>query len=157
MKIRNSHSSDREAIIDLIWELNRFEAPLSGDRVKDRTGAARCLRDNDEAVRQSGGISIVAEIDGQITGYLCLAIESIGSFVREDVRRVGFVRELIVNDAHRRSGIGQKLLQEAEDYITSIGIKRLMLGVLAGNEPAQRAYVKFGLRPYAIEMIKDLD
>lgn len=157
MIIRNSRPGDREAIIDLIWDLNRFEFPISGDRVKDRQGAARCLRDNDEAVRQSGGVSVVAELDGHIAGYLCLAIESIGSFVREDRRRVGFVRELIVDEKHRRAGIGQKLLQEAEDYIVSMGIKRLMLGVLAGNEAAQRAYVKFGLRPYAIEMIKDFD
>lgn len=157
MIIRNANYNDREAIIDLIWELNRFEQPISGDRVKDRYGAARCLRDNEEAVRNAGGISIVAAKDGMIAGYLCLATESIGSFVREDVRRVGFVRELIVAQAHRRSGIGQLLLQEAEDYCLSANIRRMMLGVLAGNTAAQNAYLKFGLKPYAIEMIKDFE
>ncbi|MGL4324643.1 MAG: GNAT family N-acetyltransferase [Beijerinckiaceae bacterium] len=157
VKIRHALPDDRDAIIDLIWQLNRFESPISGDRVKDRQGAMRCLRDNDEAVRNSHGLSIVAVKDTVIVGYLCLAIESIGSFVREDVRRVGFIRELIVNEQHRRAGVGQRLLQDAEDFCNAINIKRMMLGVLAGNEAAQRAYLKFGLRPYALEMIKDID
>ncbi|MGL4812876.1 MAG: GNAT family N-acetyltransferase, partial [Beijerinckiaceae bacterium] len=113
--------------------------------------------DNDEAVRSTRGLSIVAEIDGVMAGYLCLAVESIGSFVREDLRRVAFVRELVVAERFRRTGIGQKLLQEAEDYAVSMGMKRLMLGVLARNAAAQNAYLKFGLRPYAIEMMKELD
>lgn len=157
MIIRNSNYNDREAVIDLIWELNRFEFPISRDRVRDRAGAARCLRDNDEAVRHSGGISIIADVDGQIVGYLCLAVESIGNFVRDEVRRVGFVRELIVAQTHRRGGIGQALLQEAENYCLSSGIRRLMLGVLAGNASAYSAYEKFGMKPYAIEMIKDFE
>ncbi len=53
------------------------------------------------------GLSIIAAADGRVIGYLCLAIESIGSFVREDVRRVGYIRELVVDEAHRGAGVGR--------------------------------------------------
>ena len=53
------------------------------------------------------GLSIVADLDGKLIGYLCLAIELIGSFVREDVRRVGYIREIVVDEFHRGAGAGQ--------------------------------------------------
>ncbi len=154
--IRLAETDDREAIIDLIWQLNRYEAPISGDRPTDRETARRCLRDNEEAVRNTMGLSIVAEADGRPVGYLCLAIESIGSFVREDVRRVGYIRELVVDEKHRGGGAGQALMAEAEKYARARKLKRLMLGVLAGNRRGQHFYAAFGMEAYAIEMIKEL-
>jgi ribosomal protein S18 acetylase RimI-like enzyme len=156
VRVRLAEPEDRDAIIDLIWQLNRYEAPISGDRPTDRDTARRCLRDNEEAVRNTMGLSIVAERDGKPIGYLCLAIESIGSFVREDVRRVGYIRELVVDEAHRGSGAGKLLMAEAEAYARARKLRRLMLGVLAGNARSQRFYAAFGMAPYAVEMIKEL-
>jgi GNAT superfamily N-acetyltransferase len=155
-RVRLSQSGDRDAIVELILQLNRFEAPISGDRLTDRDTARRCLRDNEEAVRNTLGLSIVAEKDGAIVGYLCLAVESIGSFVREDVRRVGYVRELVVDEAHRGAGVGADLMAEAESFARSRRIGRMMLGVLAGNDRGRKFYESFGLRAYAVEMVKDL-
>jgi ribosomal protein S18 acetylase RimI-like enzyme len=156
VKIRLAEPEDREAIIDLIWQLNRYEAPLSGDRPTDRETARRCLRDNEEAVRNTMGLSIVADDGGKPVGYLCLAIESIGSFVREDVRRVGYIREIVVVEKHRGTGAGKLLMAEAETYARARKLKRLMLGVLAGNARSQRFYAAFGMQAYAVEMIKEL-
>ena len=154
VRVRLAEPEDREAIIDLIWQLNRYEADL-GDRPTDRETARRCLRDNEEAVRNTMGLSIVADLDGKPIGYLCLAIESIGSFVREDVRRVGYIREIVV-ETHRGAGAGKLLMAEAENYARARKLKRLMLGVLAGNARGQRFYAAFGMQPYAVEMIKEL-
>ncbi|MBN9063547.1 MAG: hypothetical protein BGP06_03390 [Rhizobiales bacterium 65-9] len=156
-RIRLAQPEDRDAIIDLIWQLNRFEAPISGDRPTDRETARRCLRDNEGAARNTMGLSIVAERDGAVVGYLCLAIESIGSFVREDVRRVAYVRELIVDERARGGGVGRMLMEEAEAFARSRRIKRLMLGVLAGNGKGRSFYESFGMEAYAIEMVKPLD
>lgn len=156
-RIRLAQPEDRDAIIDLIWQLNTYESPISGDRPTDRNTAKRCLHDNEDAARNTLGLSIVAESDGVIVGYLCLAIESIGSFVREDVRRVGYIRELIVDEKMRGAGVGRLLMAEAESFARSRHLKRLMLGVLAGNAKSKRFYEAFGMAPYAIEMVKPLD
>ncbi|WP_342361154.1 GNAT family N-acetyltransferase [Terrarubrum flagellatum] len=161
IKVRLAQPEDREAIIDLIWQLNRYESPISGDRPTDRDTARRCLRDNEDAARNTLGLSIVAVDDNApekgIVGYLCLAIESIGSFVREDVRRVAYVRELIVDESCRRAGVGKRLMEEAERFARSRHLKRLMLGVLAGNAKGRAFYEDFGMGAYAIEMVKPLD
>lgn len=161
VRIRLAQPEDRDAIIDLIWQLNRYEAPISGDRPIDRDTARRCLRDNEDAARNTMGLSIVAEQGeagrAQVVGYLCLAVESIGSFVREDVRRVGYVRELVVDEECRGGGVGRKLMEEAESFARSRHLKRLMLGVLAGNDRGRAFYESFGMSPYAVEMMKFLD
>jgi ribosomal protein S18 acetylase RimI-like enzyme len=157
VRIRIAQPEDQEAIIDLIWQLNRFEAPISGDRPTDRDTARRCLRDNEDAVRNTNGLSIVAQNDRGVVGYLCLAVESIGSFVREDVRRVGYVRELVIDEACRGSGVGRMLMAEAESFARARRLKRLMLGVLAGNARGRAFYERFGMSAYAVEMVKPLD
>lgn len=156
LRVRLAQPEDRDAIVRLIHQLNRYEAPISGDRPTDWETAARCLRDNEQAARSTNGLSIVAEENGRVIGYLCLAIESIGSFVREDVRRVAYVREIIVEEGRRGGGVGGRLMEEAESFARARKLKRLMLGVLAGNDRARLFYQEFGMAPYAIEMMKEL-
>jgi GNAT superfamily N-acetyltransferase len=155
--LRDMESADRAAVIDLLQELNRFEDAITGDRATDRKSAAACLADDAERMREHGGLQLVAELEGCIVGYVCCIISRSGPFVRDDLRMQGCVITLVVAKAARGQGIGLALMQGAEDFTRGQGLRRFVVGHLAGNEGAERLYKKLGLKAHAIERIKLLD
>ena len=54
------------------------------------------------------------------------------------------LRNLWVAEEHRRSGIGQLLMDAAEDYTRASGVDWLCLEVLTGNAPARALYESRG-------------
>lgn len=154
--IRAAEPGDREAIVDLMWALNRFEEAIAADRDVTRDGADRCHAHNEAAVLEQGGAILVAEREARVVGFAVLVIETAPPFVREDLRRHGYVRELVVAEGERGAGIGRLLLAEAERLTASWGLPHLGLGVLVGNGRAAALYERLGFRPHAIEMLKAL-
>jgi ribosomal protein S18 acetylase RimI-like enzyme len=61
--------------------------------------------------------------------------------------RIGEIESLAVLPSHRGQGIGSRLLEALERELASIGVRDLILGVLAGNEDAIRLYQRHGYRP----------
>ena len=54
-------------------------------------------------------------------------------------------------------GAFRAMLALAEAHARAAGCRRLHIGVLAGNNDAERIYRKAGFRSYAIEMVQELD
>lgn len=157
-RIRPMDAADRDAVIDLLWALNRFEDALTHDRAIERSDAEACLiADEAAATEQPGGALLVADRGGQVVGFLALAMQSGVPFVRADLRQHGQVLDLIVADGLRGKGIGQMLLQEAERLTRAAGKKALLIGVVEENTSARHAYAKFGFEPLARELVKRLD
>jgi GNAT superfamily N-acetyltransferase len=77
-------------------------------------------------------------------------------YVAPEQRRIAYVSDAFVGEAWRRRGVFRALLAAAEGFAAAGGATRLMIGVLAGNEVAKRAYRTAGFRPYAMELAKDL-
>lgn len=156
--IRPVMAADHEAVIDLLWELNRFEDALSEDRAIGRADAEACFRaDQNAAIQEPGGALLVAESAGTIVGFLALAIETGRPFLRADLRRHGHVLDLVIAGSTRGKGIGQALLAEAERLTIQAGCKALLIGVVESNTRAIAAYRKFGFEPSAREFMKRLD
>jgi amino-acid N-acetyltransferase len=69
-----------------------------------------------------------ADIDEQLVGHF-LAIrldgEVVGIAGLEPCGRNGLLRSLVVRDTHRRSGLGRRLVTEAERRAAAIGIETL--------------------------------
>ena len=87
---------------------------------------------------------------------LGLIVQEDQVFVREDVRRHGYVCDLVVDEEWRGKGIGRLLLAEAERCTREKGLKRLVIGVMAGNDGAERLYAELGFSVYAKAMMKAL-
>ncbi len=79
----------------------------------------------------------VAEADGTLLGYLVLST----------VLDEGNIDNVAVAPEHRRRGIADALLDDAETRARDMGLASLMLEVRAGNLPAIRLYEKHGFRP----------
>jgi ribosomal protein S18 acetylase RimI-like enzyme len=96
---------------------------------------------------------IVAEYDGRLAGYVFVRIEP-DSFV-EWFKAVGWVHDLFVARAFRRSSVGHRLLQAGVDHLRSLGSPGVMLVVAAKNARARRFFKKAGFRVTMHEMRLD--
>ena len=154
--LRTALPQDREAVLDLLQHLNRSEAAISGDRLTDRAAAEASYATLIERIARLQGRLVVAEAEGQVVGAFGLVVETDAAHVEASVRRYGAVTNLVVHPAFRKRGIGRRLLEEAERLTRAIGLRRLVIAVLAGNLPAERAYRTLGFEEYAKVYVKPL-
>lgn len=156
MVIRDYGAGDRAALIEQFRSLNRYEDAITGDRRTDRQAGADSL---DAALRRisgTAGRALVAERDGQIIGFLFVAIEEDAVFVREELRIYARVAEFFVRDTERGSGVGRALLKEAEQLAAARGLSRLAVSVLSGNSDALAAYARLGFTAYSVDLAKSV-
>lgn len=156
-RIRTALPADREGAIDLLRELNVFEAAITGDRLTDRAAAEAYYGELGQRLAKGQGRLLVAEAEGRLVGLLGFVVDDDDAHMIPEVRRYGAVTDLVVAEGWRSRGIGRALLGEAERLTREAGLRRLSLGVLDGNHDAERAYRAFGFRPYVKLMIKPLD
>jgi GNAT superfamily N-acetyltransferase len=154
--VRPATPADRPALLEQSWQLNLYEDPISQDRRIDKPGAEDTLATQLGKVERSGGVALVAERDGAVVGHLFLSFESHPPYVRAEKRDYAYVVEFFVRAEARGSGIGRALLNEAERIAATRGLRQIMIGVLAGNGLAERAYLGYGFRPYATELVKTI-
>lgn len=83
-------------------------------------------------------VSLVAQINGEVTGFI------IGSIENLDKTKAGHVYTLDVAVKQRRRGIGLGLLQELEHILTKRGVKICYLEVRFDNVAARELYRKQG-------------
>jgi ribosomal protein S18 acetylase RimI-like enzyme len=108
-------------------------------------------------VQPLGGVQLVAESDMQVVGYICCAVTQGGVFLKEEIRRHGYIHNVVVSPAAKRQGIGEALMRAAETFCRGQGIKSLVLSHVVGNDGAARLYDKLGITHHAIERSKRLD
>lgn len=123
LRIRDARAADVPALLAI-------ESQFPGDRIRgalfrDLIGHARAT------VR-------VAEIGGRIVGYHAVR--------RPWLRRLGWLYSLAVDGAHRRRGIGRRLLADAEWVARRAGRRGLRLEVRQDNPAAIALYERGGYR-----------
>ncbi len=111
--IRAATSGDIAAVLDL-WR--KAAAPTS----TDTAATLRLLLDRDP------GALIVAETSGQITGSVIAGWDGWR----------GSVYRLAVAPAHRRSGLGRRLLRQAEQRLRELGATRVHAIVVGSDSRA---------------------
>lgn len=76
----------------------------------------------------------VAELESVVVGYAVV-------WVVLDQAELG---DIAVAAAHRRQGVGGRLLAEVFRCVAELGVKELFLEVRVSNEEAQRLYARYG-------------
>jgi ribosomal protein S18 acetylase RimI-like enzyme len=105
--------------------------------------------------RCSGKV-LVAELDGDVAGFATILARMKSDEIEDGDVEYGLVTDLVVAREFRNRGIGRKLLEAAETYVKSSGVKWLRIGVLAGNHAADHLYDSLGFEKYYIEREKEL-
>lgn len=155
--IRFYTRADHGAAVALIQATNIAENAFTGDRREERAGASEHWDVLLPRLAESGGEVLLAILEGAVVGLVAWAPATDDLFVVEELRRYGIVEELVVDAAWRRRGIATLLLEEVEARARQAGLPRLLIGVVAGNQPAEAAYARFGFRPHVAIMAKPLN
>lgn len=154
--LRPARDDDRPTLVDHHFALNVHEHAVSPNRRTDRAGGEASLAETEERLARTGGVTVVAEIDGRVVGHLALTFETAPAYVRAEEQPYAYVEVLYVEAAQRGRGIAKTLLSEAERIAVARGLTQLMVSVQSGNAEAERAYDRFGFRPYSADLIKPL-
>ena len=100
-----------------------------------------------EETFDGGGFALLAEDERGLVGYAMVRIHDGPDDSWDLGDRYGEVWTLVVDEAARGGGVGSALLDAVDDELRSRGISALVIGVMDGNEDAQRLYERRGLVP----------
>lgn len=132
----------REALVMLLDAYAR-DPMGGGEALTDEAKARLC----DDLAARPDAASFIAWVDGEAAGLInCL--EGYSTF---KARPLMNVHDIAVLPAFRGRGVGQALLQAAEDHARSCGCCKLTLEVLTGNTVALKSYLRFGFEPYVLD------
>lgn len=113
----------------------------------------RCLPENYmpnfflEIYRNCPRAFLIAEVDGQIVGYIMCRLEyGLSEFNRFKIVRKGHIVSLAVLPEYRRIGIGFTLLRKALAELAEMHVSECYLEVRVSNLPGIGLYTKMGFK-----------
>ena len=151
VKTRGERVDDLEPLWASLRAYHRQVADeMSGIPIRDvedswprrRTRYVEWLADPDAFV-------LIAEDDGVPVGYALVSLHGADdTHVTGD--RVGELQTLVVEPGYRGKGLGTRFLERVYEELRSLGVREMLIGVLAGNDDALRLYERHGFRPWVI-------
>lgn len=141
---------DWAAVRSLFVELQEYGRTADdrlppGEDVADEYLAAQLHR-----CREHEGRILVAEVEGEILGYVCVLAKVPCAESADGLAVQAEVVDLVVSSKARSGGIGKALLRSAEGYAVSVGTSNLRVSVFATNDSAQRFYDSNGFELYEV-------
>jgi ribosomal protein S18 acetylase RimI-like enzyme len=129
------------------FDTQRFLAPRGNPEQAYGRFLASQLHDPEALV-------LVAERAGVVVGYVYAGLEPLSWKELRDA--AGFIHDVLVDDAHRESGIATALIDEASRWLHAHGAPRVVLWTADRNHAAQRLFERAGFRRTMIEMTREL-
>lgn len=100
-------------------------------------------------------VILVAERDGEVIGYTYAGVEAHDWMALRGP--AGVLYDILVDPAHRGSGVGRMLLEATLAALRTMGAPRFVLSTAERNEAAQRMFARAGFRRTMIEMTREAD
>ncbi|MSP82664.1 MAG: GNAT family N-acetyltransferase [Alphaproteobacteria bacterium] len=156
--IRTATNGDEPVLERFAAALQEFERPLDASLMSGvEMIAAGYVTEMLVEAATRGGLVLIAEIVGVPVGYAAAVVkDEDDATVRPEVRHYLYVTDAYVEPEHRGSGIVQALLARMEIRARELGVNRMLINALAGNQAARAAYRRFGFRDYTVDMQKTL-
>jgi ribosomal-protein-alanine N-acetyltransferase len=129
-----SREASKGALDVSIRKLAASHVPAVMTILQESPAAAAWSRESLLQLEPVASSAWVAERDGIVTGFL------IGRSAADEFE----ILNMAVSGAHRRRGIGSKLLEGALEFSRQAGIARVYLEVRASNGPAITLYKRHG-------------
>lgn len=157
--IRNAVPLDRPTLVRFMASLQDFERSLYPNRSDGWAIASGHLGYLEQLVKTRQGRVFVAEnLDG-LLGFLVCFVDSEDEgdlHVIDTDRKFGCITDLYVLADERRRGVGNALIQSAENHFKSIGLSKVRITVLHQNEGAKTLYERAGYKPYEVTFERSL-
>lgn len=95
-------------------------------------------------MRESDSEILLALQQQKVVGFAAVQMMQTPPYACLQPHRYCYIFDLVVLEEYRGSGVGTRLLKEAEDWAERQGAEYMELGVLEANEGAQRLYARCG-------------
>jgi len=155
MTIREATHHDLDELYRLwceLMEMHQAYHPVFGFHRAAKAELRRLLRDR---LYESYTRIFVAEKPGGLAGLL-VATYQLGSRGMHFHRR-GYIAETIVEEAHRRQGLGRALFNSAKAWLSTQGADHLELQVAIANPAATQFWAAQGFAITTNHMVLPLD
>ena len=144
---------DIAALRDLWLELHHHHAqvaPQSGEFVDDETSWRVRSSSYREWLGDPGSFLLLARAEGRLVGYALVRVLEAGPELTDSWRVPAVVAEIetmLVSAPFRDAGLGTRLLDEIDAELERQEITEVIVGVMPGNDGAQRLYERRGFQP----------
>ena len=138
VRIRTARPYDAAALLDLKRQLDSETAFMMYEPGERDSSVQDLARDLAGVARSPNSVVLLAELGGQLAGY----VELTGGSFRRSRATAYLVIGVLAHAAGR--GIGATLLGHAKDWAAAHGLHRLELTVMAHNTRAIRLYERMG-------------
>ena len=143
MFIRNIRKSDYAAIDDLLLQIHQVDVDGRPDMF--RPIEQYMTRDSFESlVANKNVISILAQERGEIIGCCFVSMLERSGMAH---MKSAYIDLLVVDEKHRRKGVGRAIFREVQRRAKKVGAKRIDLMVWSHNQIAESAYQSYGMVP----------
>jgi GNAT superfamily N-acetyltransferase len=154
--VRSATESDSRALGELGAALMRTHHDFDPERFiapgpNPAAGYGRFLASR---ISADDAAVFVAERDGEIVGYVWASLEP--HSWKELREASGFIEDVVVREAERRTGVATALLDAAMRWLRSRGAPRVILWTAEKNGAAQQLFTSLGFRRTMIEMTHEL-
>lgn len=136
------NTDHRDALVMLLDAY--AQDPMGGGEALPQDVKARLCKD---LAARPDAASFIAWLDDAPVG-LVNCIEGYSTFKAQPLMNI---HDIAVLPGHRGAGVGQALLEAAEQHAQDRGCCKLTLEVLTGNARALKSYLGFGFEPYALD------
>ena len=106
-------------------------------------------------IGETGTVLLVAEVRGHLAGYVLGNLEGVDYMSLRGP--AGILQDIVVDPAHRGTGVGRALLDAALTTLAELGAPRVVLSTAVRNERAQRLFTRAGFRATMLEMTRESD
>ena len=152
IEIRPYQDSDRDVVVSALIDFQNLELALHDTRLPGST--TLCANYLDMVlpyVAEQDGAFCTAHLDGVFVGFCAYYIkEDTNPIETPDSNRHGYVQDIYVIPEYRGRNIAAQMIDHARNYFRVLGMKRMRINVLAGNDAARRAYEKAGFEKYEV-------
>ena len=157
MKIREYDPDvDFAQLRDCVIELQNFERQIDARLPAGEDIADEYITQMRFRCRSCAGRILVADLEGDIVGYVTLLNRVQSDELHEGDTEYGLIADLVIKEAHRGTGLGRKLMQAAEAAATAYGVRWLRVSVMSENTSARKLYSSSGFSELYAEFEKDL-
>ena len=148
MRIRKAKKEDFEQYLKLKkHSLNEY-SNLINEKIKRTNNDTK--KEFNEFSSSKKRFLLFMEKDNKIKGYL------IGSIIRSDYQKIGYIDDLFVLKNFRKKGAAKKLIEEFIKILKRNKIKKCRLGVNIKNNKAIKLYKDIGFEIKHYDMDKKL-
>ena len=144
---------DAPRLRDLWLELHHHHAevaPQSGEFVDDESSWEVRSASYREWLAEPGSFLLLARDGEELIGYAIVRVFESPADLRDSwvvPETVAEIETMLVRADARGSGLGSRLLDEIDAELERQGICEVMVGLMPGNDGAQRLYERRGFRP----------